>query len=308
MGFKSIKIFFLLLLFASCDSSKKNSIAFNSERFSNDYEKNILFFDLSNDQKIVSGIQLINKNNEPNRKHLILPLSIENMDKNISLYNSFSNFNENTIIDYSIHNQPKALVGFVPKWSTSKDIKSNLFLVSSGLRRTFTYNHKKLSINNEALLSNDSIVYSGVFLPENSKAFEIDSTESDFLRPISEINEVRYYDVSNKGKIEIEYMVKASPSQKKYVDFFLKLAGILLIPFLQVVFIDKEITDVKKKNIRKIFIKTAIVLQIIIFLIIAYFIYAGYQNGEGVNILDLIILGIIALSEGYVLFIKKGSK
>lgn len=292
-----------MLLF-SCNEDSINS-GFNSEKFSNNYSSNILCFDLSNDQKIVGGL-LLNSNDSvtnSNRLYSSLPFLLEKMDRNISIYNSSVSYSNHTILDYTLTNQNSGSIGFKPYWSNTKDDNSNLCLISSGLRRTFIYNHEINSSNKQLGNNNLKIEKTGIYLPANADVFEKE-TNIPFIKE----NSVRYYDLIEGKKVEIEYLVKPAPSQKKFSDFLLKIAGILLIPILQFLLFDKELADEKRKKALRMFLTITIIIQGILFLIIGYFLYTAYKNGEGFNYFDLVLLIIIGVSEFVVLWIKKGSK
>jgi len=302
----SRKIMYLtiIILLFSCNEESINS-GFNSEKFSNNYSSNILCFDLSKDQNIIGGL-LLNSNDSvanSNRHYSLLPFSLEKMDRNISIYNSYVNYNNQAIIDYTLTSQTSGSIGFKPYWSNTRDNNSNLYLISSGLRRTFVYNHKISPADKKLGNNNLTIKKTGIYLPADADVFEKEKNI-----PFIKENSVRYYDLLDNGKIEIEYLVKPVPSQKKFSDFFLKIAGILLIPILQFLLFDKQLADEKRKKALKTFLKITIFIQVILFLIIGYFLYTGYKNGEGFDYFDLALMVILGISEFVVLWIKKGSK
>lgn len=311
--FITLILFFTVCFFVISCSKDKIIPSFDVNKFESDEYQEAICFDLANDRNIFGGV--ISKSRDTIiRSTIILPFEMKKVEKNSNSYNTWSTYERHTFIDYSIPDtDAPVVIDFLPKWSGTKDKDNNIFWITSGLRRTFVYQNKA-KINNEKqfsrLVKQDFVA---INLPENAEVFESRNKNNEILKLDFEVRNSRFFSLENlkqqnDNQLQIEYMVEAANSQKEKRDFFMKLAGILLIPILQLLFMDKELADDRRKKVKKIFIGIGIIIHIVIFITIGYLACVSYQNGEGIPYFDLALLIIGGIIEGAILWMKMGAE
>ena len=302
---RTLKIFllFICFVFFSCNS-EENEISFDYSKFKVDNKCTQLCFDLTSDTKVQGAIGLKISDNSKKRMTIILPFETSNISKNRKVFNANLSDNYFTIIDY-LATTDKEWIFFRPKFEQLEKNNRGVFWIKEGLIRKFIIKFEEPHPNKELVELSDSIPQIGILLPEKSKTFRTK------IIPTYEGNDYYQFETSSIQKMpekafRIEYMVEATKKQKEVLDFLLKLAAILFVPFIQFIFIEKEPTDPKKIKIKKYSIIGSLIAQIIIFLLLSYFGYCQYRESGEFPTFEMILLIVGLLIEALVLWMKNG--
>ena len=297
-----ICILALCALWSSC-TNESVAWTFHDSSIKGDSTSHQLCFDLTSESRIVGAILPKAEVEKIDRITLLLPFETNKIFFNDQLVNTNSSRNGYTIIDF-LASPEKQWITFYPSYLEKKKGNGGIFWIKEGLTREFTIDFGKIYPNDALNKCIDSVSILNILLPANAEIFRNECA------PINQTGDSYKFDLASirngsKKVFTIKYMVEAADLQKDLVAFLIKLAGILMIPFVQFIFLEKEPTNSKKIRIKKITIWITLILQALIFVIVGYLGVLQFLNTGESPLFELALLLVGIVSEALVLWMKK---
>lgn len=303
---------FILFAFFSCSEREKH--ANNSLLYTNELNKNILSFTISDKDEINSKYSIKDKGITSN--HIILlPFETIKIENSIDVLSTAETYSEFTVVNYNT-NAPgydkNSCISFIPKIENSDDIDienldKGLYFIKSGVERKFIFNN---SINNNFKNKFNQIVFDSIKLiavdiPSKAKIFE-NPKQDNYATAIAEENNTKIYDLSKTGnrKIVVHYNVELNEMQNVIIEILFKFLAIFLLPFIEFIFIrpNKLMTSTKKKKL----LIYLVVVQILIIFSLIYLSFGTEITKEKIS--DYFGIGLSAILTFFMLYIKSGEE
>lgn len=306
---KLISIFLFGTLLSCSNSNDKKE--FEDNIFISNRNQSILGFDLSNDKTLKSSLIIsIKEDSNSVSRTTLLPFTTEDISSNNNFLCSTLSVTGHTVVNYNVLGSERDklfVLNVIPNWEEVLDINNNntIFWIKSGLNRKFIYEpFKNQSGVNQRILQLkkicDTINVIGLKLPIDSKIIEIRNEKNEIITA-DIIGSCRYYNLQKvpQNKLEVEYQIKPSKEQLKFVDLLLKLLGIITIPLIQL-FVLKE--NRSKPKLRMTIIIIGILLELLVIGLIARY---SILNDSFSSLYDLSLYLIGASFSGIVIYLNR---
>jgi len=261
---KVFTLFLIVFTISSCDYFRSPGTV-DLDDFKISHKNQVVCFDLTNDAKI-RGVILIKSENKTADHTIILPFKATQVENSQEVLSTSGNFGNLSIFSYkgSSSGEPEYTgIKFIPvlnDWpenmSTEDEMEDGLYFTESGAECKFIYKYAKFASMQAKYINValDTVQSIAIKLPEKAKEIVLPNGRVSDPDPTASFGNLKYFETNHKllAKVEISYLLPANKKQIAVFNFILKLATVLLVPLIDLIFLkpNRRFTPKVKKIVK----------------------------------------------------------